>query len=275
MRWPVRRSRYIRAMRNLDPGPLLSYIDESGDTGFGEQRSSTTYTLGCVVINSSHWGGVLDEYVEFRRRLKNKFKIPVRAELKANFVLRGNGTLKHLNLSPAERGLIFRSHVKFVADNPYIHVFAVVATKSGRISGHELFQVSWVRLFQRLERTSEALGSSTVQLIHDQGEDESIRKLARWSRRRLSAGSQTGSGSVDRPFKNLVEDPVSRDSRASYFVQMADFAAYAAYRRLHPGSEKIQQIIPHKTWDLYGDALLTRVTNTRPGTAKAIVKLDA
>lgn len=262
-------------MRNLDPGHLLSYVDESGDTGFGEQRSSLTYTLGCVVVNSSHWGGVLDEFVEFRRRLKTKFKIPMRSELKANYVLRGTGTLKHLNLSPRERSLIFRSHVKFVADNPYLHVFAVVASKSGKLTGSQLFEQSWIRLFQRLERTSDALGASTVQLVHDQGEDESIRKLARWSRRRLTAGSQTGSGSVSRPFKNLVEDPVSRDSRASFFIQMADFAAYAAYRRLHPGTEKVQQIVPTETWDLYGEALLARVTNSRPGEPKAIVPLQA
>lgn len=262
-------------MRNLDPGHLLSYVDESGDTGFGKQQSSTTYTLGCVVINSAHWGGVLDEFVEFRRRLKTKFKIPMRSELKANYVLRGSGTLKHLNLSPGERSLIFRSHVKFVADNPYLHVFAVVATKSGRLTGSQLFDESWVRLFQRLERTSDALGASTVQLVHDQGEDESIRKLARWSRRRLTAGSQTGSGLIARPFKNLVEDPVSRDSQASYFIQMADFAAYAAYRRLHPGTEKVQQIVPHDSWDLYGDALLSRVTSVRLGEPKAIVTLQA
>ena len=262
-------------MRNLDPGHLLSYVDESGDTGYGQQKSSTTYTLGCVVINSAHWGGVLDEYVEFRRRLKAKFRIPMRAELKANFVLRGTGSLKELNLSPAERHLIFRSHVKFVADNPYLHVFAVVATKNGRLTGSKLFDETWIRLFQRLERTSDALGASTVQLIHDQGEDESIRKLARWSRRRLTAGSQTGSGLIARPFKNLVEDPVARDSRASYFIQMADFAAYAAYRRIHPGTEKVQQIVPQNSWDLYEEALLARVTSARIGEPKAIVSLQA
>ena len=262
-------------MRNLDPGHLLSYVDESGDTGFGKQQSSTTYTLGCVMVNSIHWGGVLDEYVEFRRRLKARFNIPVRAELKANYVLRGSGPLKHLDLAPGERSLIFRSHVKFVAENPYLHVFAVVASKTGRISGTHLFEDSWVRLLQRLERTSDALGASTVQLVHDQGEDEAIRKLARWSRHRLSAGSVTGTGSVPRPFKNLVEDPVSRDSQASFFIQMADFAAYSAYRRLHPGSDKVQQIVPSSSWDLYDEALLTRVTNSRLGEPKAIVRLQA
>jgi hypothetical protein len=138
-----------------------------------------------------------------------------------------------------------------------------------------LFRETWIRLLQRLQRTSEHLGGTTVQLIHDQGEDEEIRKLSRWARRQLSAGSQYGSGALKNPFLQLVEDPISRDSRASFFVQISDFVAYAAYRRLHPGSVKTEQIVPSGTWDLFGEALLERVVRSRPGEPKAIVKLDA
>ena len=36
------------------------------------------------------------------------------------------------------------------------------------------------------------------------------------------------------PLVNIVEDPVMRDSQFSYFVQVADLAAHALYRKLYP-----------------------------------------
>ncbi len=266
---------YVRCVRALEPGHLYSYIDESGDTGFGAYKSSVTFTLGCLVVNSSRWAEVLDEYIAFRRRLKLKFGLPVRAEIKANYLLRGSGSLKELKLSPGERHLIFRGHVKFVAENPHLHVFAVVASKTGRITGVDLFRQTWVRVLQRLQRTSESLGSTTVQLIHDDGENDEIRKLARWARRQLSAGSRFGAGALSTPFTQLVEDPMPRDSQASFFIQISDLVAYAAYRRLNPGLAKTEQIVPSRTWDLFGEALLARVVAAKPGEPRAIVRLQA
>jgi hypothetical protein len=66
-----------------------------------------------------------------------------------------------------------------------------------------------------------------------------------------------------------------RDSQASFFIQISDLVAYAAYRRLNPGSVKTEHIVPSATWDLFGEALLARVVATKSREPLAIVRLQA
>lgn len=81
----------------------FAYIDESGNEG---PTGSLTYTLACVLLDAASWAGVFDDLIGFRRFLRYKFKIPVRAELKANYLLRNSGPLTPLQLSePAQYGI--------------------------------------------------------------------------------------------------------------------------------------------------------------------------
>jgi hypothetical protein len=74
------------------------------------------------------------------------------------------------------------------------------------------------------------------------------------------------------PFGNLLDDPVPRDSRQSYFLQLADLNAYAAFRRKYPPPPRPVQIVPHLMWDELGAARYTAVRNTRRfGGPEAIV----
>lgn len=74
----------------------LAYVDESGSPGAG---SSLSFTLGCVLVEAARWPDVFDELLEYRRFLRNTFKIPVRAEVKANYLLRNGGPFRQLKLS--------------------------------------------------------------------------------------------------------------------------------------------------------------------------------
>lgn len=81
-----------------------------------------------------------------------------------------------------------------------------------------------------------------------------MRKIARKARRAGSAGSAFGTGHLGRPARLLIDDPVSRDSRQSYFIQLADVSAYAAFRRIHP-SPHHAPIVPQEMWDELGEAI--------------------
>jgi hypothetical protein len=48
---------------------------------------------------------------------------------------------------------------------------------------------------------------------------------------------------------------VPRDSRQSYFVQLADVSAYAAFRRIHPPPQRLTPIVPQGMWDELGAAI--------------------
>jgi hypothetical protein len=107
---------------------LIAYIDESGDTGLIERGGSLTYTLGCVLIDADQWAAAFEETLAFRRRLKATFGVRMRAEIKANYLLRNRGDFLRLGLGTGARYTIYRAHMQQLARLP-ARAFAVVVDK--------------------------------------------------------------------------------------------------------------------------------------------------
>ncbi len=252
---------------------LIAYIDESGDTGNDPGRSSRTYTLGCVLVESDTWNASFDSLIAFRRRLNQTYGIPIRSEVKANFLIRNSGTFKNLNLNPNDRKMIYKAHFDQLSQDPNLRAFGIVVHKSMNYSGKAVFEFAWTTLLQRLERTSYGLGNIPILIIHDEGENSSIRKLARWSRRRLSSGSIISGGSRHLPFSKLLDDPVSKASHESYFLQLADLVAYAAFRRIYAPSPSVSGVVNQNMWDNLGSGVFGAVNRVRTHTTPGIVEV--
>jgi hypothetical protein len=249
---------------------LLAYVDESGNTGDVKSGGSLTFSLGCVVIDADLWPSAFDEMILFRRRLRSTYGLPMRAEVKANYLLRNSGDLRPLALGPGARRMIYRAHMRMLEQMP-ARAFAIVVDKrqvQRPPAGH--FDLAWEGLLQRLERTS-TKERSTFAVMHDEGEDDAIRRWVRRSRRHLTAGSAYGVGTFRNPASLLVDDPVPRRSKQSYFVQLADLVAYAAFRaEIAPGSA-IAQVCPQGMWDEIGPATHTAVSGLKPRSRPGIV----
>jgi len=219
----------------------LAYVDESGDpTG-----TSKTYSLGCVLVPGDAWPETFDRLISYRRFLRERFGVPVRAELRANDLLRNKGAFETLALPEGMRHVIYRQTLRM---HPKIGLktFAVVIRKkelAERDAALNARDVAWDYLLQRLRQVSvhPPPGPTTILLAHDEGEGPIVRKLARRARRAGTAGSAFGTGSLSVPFSKLVDDPVPKNSAQSYFIQLADLAAYAAFRRLYPPPSRLVQ----------------------------------
>jgi|ERR1039458_9825571 hypothetical protein len=233
----------------------LAYVDDSGNSGYG---ASKTFTLGCVMVDAARWPDVFDDVIDYRRFLKNRFGLPVRAEIKANHLVTNGGAFRKLGTNAAVRFAIYRGHLR-LCQKLELKVFSVVIRKDIIVSKGLAAKypdprtVAWEYLLQRLERFTTKT-SDTVMIVHDEGDGGLARKLTRKARRAGSAGSQFATGSLSRPAKRIVEDPVPRDSRQSYFLQLADLAAYAAFRSLYPPPPHPVQICPVSMWNELGAA---------------------
>jgi hypothetical protein len=224
----------------------LAYIDESGNTGKG----SRTYTLGCVLVEGERWPETFDRLIAFRRHIRRLFGVPVRAEIKANHLLRNGGAFRPLGLSESARFAIYRQHMR-LQDKLDLKTFAIVIDKNKAATKHPgrpVDDIAWEYLLQRLERFT-TKGNHWTLVVHDEGNALAVRKIVRKSRRAGTAGSMMGTGVLKLPFARLIDDPVPRDSTQSYFLQLADLTAYAAFRRLHPPPQRRVQIVPQDTWD--------------------------
>lgn len=250
----------------------LAYIDESGSDGLVTAGGSMTFTLGCVLIDAERWPDVFDDMIDYRRFLRDRFKIPVRAELKANYLLRNGGPLRPLHLSESARFAVYRGHMRLQAKLG-LRCFAIVIRKNvmeSRGYGQNPRHVAWEYLIQRLERFTTKEKTHVV-VFHDEGEGGIARTLTRKARRAGSAGSAFGTGSLRRPARLLLDDPVSRKSHESYFLQLADLDAYAAFRSYYPPPVRPINIVPQGMWDELGAARMGAVNQIAGGTPGIVV----
>jgi hypothetical protein len=241
----------------------LAYVDESGNVG--AEGGSHTFTLGCVLVEAHRWHEVFDGLISYRRFLNGAFGVPVRAELKANFLLRNGGPFRRLALSEMARHSIYRSAMR-IQPKLGLKSFAIMIRKDAlqkRRPGDDPRVRAWTFLYQRFE-TFTRKAETHVMVFHDEGDAAIIRQIARKHRRAGMAGS-VGGGSRKLPAYRVIDDPCPRRSHESYFVQLADLNAYAAFRRIYPPSTKSPLIVPSDTWDALGDAIMGEVNIVKGG----------
>src|SRR5579862_9285358 len=104
---------------------FMAYVDESGNIGV---NGSKTYSLACVFLEDTAWAGTFDDLIEFRRFLKRRFGVPVRAEVKANFLLSNHGIFRSLGLSESARFAIYRGCMR-IQPKLGLSTFAIVIQK--------------------------------------------------------------------------------------------------------------------------------------------------
>jgi hypothetical protein len=147
-----------------------------------------------------------------------------------------------------------------------MHAFAVVIQKTQlrvKYPARSPRDVCWEFLIQRLDRHSTKSGTP-VMIVHDEGNLLAIRKLARKARRAGTAGSAFGMGYLNVPARLLVDDPIPRQSHQSYFLQLADLVACAAFRKLYPPPVlAVPTVVPQGMWDELRAAKLTAATSLK------------
>ncbi|MFG3284171.1 DUF3800 domain-containing protein [Streptomyces sp. NPDC048111] len=233
-----------------------AYVDETGDSGMSTGGSST-YILACVLVPADGWTQRLDVLAKMRRSIGKQYGVRLRDEIKANYLLRSRGDLKRYGLGDGQRRDIYQTHMKtliLVSSG----VFAVVIDKRKMTKPRDPSEIAWKYLMQRLrERSTQS--SVPIALVHDEGEDKKIKSLHR-AFRRVSWDAR--GALVQAPY--FVEDPISRKSDDSYFIQLADLCAYAAYRRIVPPEGKSGAVCNEKMWGELGSRVLAEVSTSRP-----------
>jgi hypothetical protein len=232
-----------------------------------------SYSLGCVLLEAARWPATFDELIAHRRFLKANFGIPVRAEIKANYLLRNGGP--HLSQNPLSEGARYRVYRGFMRLHQKLglNTFGVVVKKDvmkQRGMTADPREVGWEWMLQRLERFS-TKGTTPLLIVHDEGDTLLIRKAARKARRAGTAGSAFGTGTLKVPARFFVDDPVPRQSNQSYFVQLADLVAYAAFRYVYQPPPKLVPIVPQTMWNELGTARYLPVSGVAGGPPGLVV----
>lgn len=245
----------------------LIYVDESGDVGL--VSSPTRYfVLSGLVVHELRWNAVLDGIIAFRGSLKNFYGLKLREEIHAAQFMYHPGTLsrieKHVRLK------ILREVLDFQSTLPDVNIINIVVDKQNKPPEYDVFESAWRCLIQRFHNTLSYKNFPGPQntddlglIVSDRTDEPKLRALVRRIRRYNPVPNRGVSGYQHLPLKNLVEDPVHRDSLHSYFIQLVDVDAYFLMQKLVP-SKYIRSKGARNYFDRLNPVLCRVASSTNP-----------
>ena len=209
-------------------------------------------TYSAIAVPSVAWRDVFDALKGWRRQINESDGIFVTKELHATDFLAGRGRLGPHDVTKHRRSQIFFGAFKMLNRTEGIRIFSTCRTD----------HPDWAfeRLLNRINRTMETWDSQCI-LFCDEGNEGKYTRLARKMAihnpipSRYGAWSGTGRTTRNIPTERILEDPIFKDSKKSYFIQMADFCAYALLRREKHLASKNKYGI-HKAFDELTDVVV-------------------
>jgi hypothetical protein len=220
----------------------LFYVDESYD--------QNKFVMTALCMEDVAWRANFDATKKFRQDLKATYGIKTSRELHATRFIRDcSDGISDKKLSLVERRTVFEETLKHLAtlNLTAFNVCLDVAPWGSTTAAH---RIAIERLANRVQATMRYLKGNAM-VFFDEGKEKEIRKLVRKMAVFNPIPSAYGTWPDGTLSKNIVldrvlEDPIFKDSRGSYFLQLADFAAFTLLKAEVPATPHIQRHGYHK-----------------------------
>lgn len=195
------------------------YLDESYDNDL--------FVYSGLCIRDGEWNAVFAEVRDFRRVLRSNHGIYMKKELHASKFAKGRGRASSRTLGKWERRKVFHMTMDSIEQlSTYRNVTILNTVCRPRDKSQTLGY-----LLNKVQRMVVEEKGWAV-LLFDEGNEVAITRAVRRLRVYNPVGSRYGTwtgGQASRnlPIDRIIEDPFFKQSQSSYFLQLADFVAYA------------------------------------------------
>jgi hypothetical protein len=209
------------------------YVDESGDPG-RHRYSSPHFILSGLIIFQEDWSLYLDRLKTFRKSLYSKYGLNQRTEIHSSELIRISSLKEYQKINKTNRINILRDYASQI---PIIFNNARVINVCLKIEEHperDIFELAWSRLLQRFDTYLKKEAKDKGLVIVDDTDSLKLQNLQRKLRIYNPIPSHFSEGSYNAPINNILEDPFSRNSNQSYFIQTVDVIAHLLYRKEFP-----------------------------------------
>ncbi|MEX2376183.1 MAG: DUF3800 domain-containing protein [Dehalococcoidia bacterium] len=208
----------------------IAYYDESGDDGFPEY-SSPLFALSALYMHYMHWQANFDRIREFRRKLRDDFGLPVKTELHTKYFILGKNPYRSLGLPESDRLEIMGLVADMIGSLELKIINVVIAKPNLSRPAVNVLDVALKFSVQRIENDLDPARnpSERFMIITDPGRVGAMRTTTRRIQRINFIPSRFGPDPYRREISALIEDPMQKDSKESYFIQLADFIAFVVY----------------------------------------------
>lgn len=237
----------------------IAYIDESYD--------DEVFAMCALIVPVAHWRETFEALKAHRQQLKAVYGIFTSKELHALEFVSGRGRISERMIPKGLRVQLFRETMDMLAGLRHVHVISGAWPMSG-IEKREIHAKAFSRIAERLQRRAVQNNSHIIRMV-DEGKDVELRRIARRSAIYNMVGSRYGMWEDGAPSKNipngrLIEDPIFRSSARSYFLQLADFVAYALLKSETTLTPLVERYGLHECYDRLRPIIITAASSKDP-----------
>lgn len=210
----------------------IAYYDESGDDGYPEY-SSPFFVLTALYLSYLNWRPSLDAVIDFRRGLNTSFGLPVRMELHTKHFLLNKGDYRELKLSDEKRVQVVDLFCDLIASLNLKIINTVIVKPRIRSGKYNVLDTALRYSIQRIENDLNPTlnPDQKFMVITDEGRVGKMRHTARKIQRINFIPSKFQPSTYRKEITALIEDPLPKNSKESYFIQLADLVSFVVYLR--------------------------------------------
>lgn len=207
----------------------IAYYDESGDDGY-PKYSSPLFVLSAIYLHYLNWKDIFKNIREFRTQLKKDFNLPIKMEFHAKHFILNKNPYRKLQISDDDRLLIIKLFCELIS-NLEISIINVVINKKNILSqDYNVLDNALTYSIQRIENDLNKIDpSKKFMIITDQGRIGKMRTTARKIQKINFIPSKYNVKPYRKEIKSLIEDPLEKNSKESYFIQLVDLVASIIY----------------------------------------------
>lgn len=259
---------------------FICYCDESGNDGMliknGKRQEVTPlFVLTTLYFHQEKWKAQYQNFYGFRRSLNKDYGFPVKMEFHTLPFLKNKFPYRDLNFSDDQRFDIFLQMLRFISTMEFSTIN--VAINKSKILSTENKIVEWGFGYslQRIENAiSELNPQEKFAIISDPGRIANMRAICRKMQKINFIPSMFSASSYRQEISMMIEDVLEKNSRESYFIQIADTISFVISQYLHFSLGvgtlpkriplRLDQKVIHDAIDLIKPILNTKASSRNP-----------
>jgi len=224
----------------------IAYYDEAGDDGL--PGSTPIFVLSCLYVHSLNWKDIYQKIHNFRVQLKQDFGLPVKLEFHTKQFLLNKNPFRQFGISDNDRILAVDLFCKFISTLDIQAINVAINKTIVKSPNYKVLETALSYSVQRVENTLiRQKPDERFLIITDEGRVGVMRDTTRKIQKINFIPSKFNPTSYRQEIKLLIEDPLPKDSRESYWIQVSDLMAFVVYSyiMLTKLNGKLHNRMPH------------------------------
>lgn len=251
-----------------------AYLDETGDDGLSNSPS-LVFCLSAIYMSENSWSSNFQILKAFRKNLRSSIGLSLKEELHTSEFIKGKAPYN--NIAPLDRKKVIFDYCNMISGLDLQVINVLIDKRNVSSPSYPVLENALTYLTQRLEtdltRTKQ---SQKFIMFIDDGRVGPMTRIVRKMQVYNIIPSQFSGNLGNQTIKNIVEDPILKDSKQSYFIQVVDCIAlmtYLYYSRVDSSnqdkikiSNRISALLTDSDIEEIYKNILARIFNKRAST---------